>query len=158
MMDLNGLLQQYYDIVQQLKSLEERKNELREQIRSAVQQQGCFAATTIGETTVNASVRTSVKVDYDEAGLRKRLGDRFHLILAPDPRKVGKHLAELRPALEPFLDTIGSVSPELVAQQIGEGALTIHDFAGLFKKEQKSTLIVKMVPAAQQPGPTTNNK
>lgn len=151
MADLNQLLAQYHDIIQQLKQLEEKKNSLREEIRELVQRAGGPVSMMIGDTQVNARVVTSVKVDYDEAGLRERLGDRFRSILALDAKKVRRHLDELQPVLEPYLDTIGSVSQERVAEQITSGRMSPTEFAGLFKKEHKSTLYVQMHSAASPP-------
>ncbi len=145
MNDLNQLLAQYYDIVQQLRQLEEQKAELRKEITAAVSVQGGSAALTIDGTTVSATVRRSIRVEYDEAGLRARLGERFQRIVAPDPKKVNKHLDELHSALTPYLDTIGSVSRDLVAEEIEAGNLSKDDFAGLFTKEQKDMLVVKMI-------------
>jgi hypothetical protein len=71
---------------------------------------------------------------------------RIRDILAPDATKVRKHLTDIASALEPFLDTIGSVSRERVAQCIQAGKLSVEDFAGLYKKEQKSNLVVRIVP------------
>jgi uncharacterized protein (UPF0335 family) len=148
MADVSQLLAQYHDIIQQLKQLEDEKTSLREEIRELVQRAGCPVSTMIGDTRVNARVVTSVKVDYDEAGLRERLGDRFRSILVVDAKKVRRHLDELQPVLEPYLDTLGSVSQERVAEQITTGRMSSSEFAGLFKKEHKSTLYVQMQSAS----------
>ena len=150
MADLSQLLAQYQNIVQQLKQLEEEKNSLREEIRVMVQRAGGPVSTVIGDTRINARVVSSVKVEYDETGLRERLGDRFRSLLAADAKKVRQHLDELQPVLEPYLDTIGSVSQERVADQIKAGRMTPAEFAGLFKKEHKSTLYVQMQSATRE--------
>ena len=102
--------------------------------------------TVIGDTCLRAAVRTSTVVDYDEEGLRLRLGPRYKTVLEPDIKKIRKNLAELQPVLEPHLDTIGSVSRDLVQQNILSGELSSADFAGLFSKREKNVLYVKMFP------------
>ena len=143
MPELRQLLREYDEVSQQLERLEARKKMLREAISAAMGRQDAAITLAIGDTVVRANVRTSVTVKYDEAGLRQRLGSRFRLILDPDVKKLRAHMQEIRPALEPFLDTVGSVSRELVRQAIERGQLTNSDFAGLYEKQTKKTLIVR---------------
>ncbi len=154
MSDLNQLLTEYCGIVRQLQDLEDKKNELRQEIRELVHQQGNPVSLLVGNTRVNARVVTTVKIDYDEAGLSERLGARYRSILVPDVKKVRHHLAELRPVLEPYLETIGSVSPERVAEQIESGVMAKEEFTGLFTKEHKSTLYVQVNAAESQLPPS----
>jgi hypothetical protein len=146
MSELSRLLEEYHKLVRQLERLNERKSQLREEIRERVLRRESPASITVGDIEVRAFVRSATNVQYDEDALRQRLGNRYFSILDPDPKKIRQHLPELRPALEPLLEKIGSVSRERVAQQIKAGELSAQDFAGLYKKSEKHTLIVKLVP------------
>ena len=145
------LLEEYYAIVQQIKTLQERKEEMRKAIAEQVSRSGTEQSIVIGDTCLRAAVRTSTVVDYDEEGLRLRLGQRYTSVLEPDIKKIRKNLAELQPVLEPHLDTIGSVSRDLVQQNILAGELSSADFAGLFSKKEKKVLYVKMFPVTPPP-------
>ena len=144
MSDLNELLREYHELFLELQRLEEKKTMLREAISAAIQRRGMPASLALGTTVIRAQVKTTVTVKYDEDGLRERLGDRIHLILDPDAAKIRRHLSELRSALEPFLDTVGSVSRTLVQKAIEEGLLKPSVFAGLYEKQQKNTLFVRV--------------
>jgi hypothetical protein len=147
MSDLPHLLRQYHSLVLELQQLEAKKQQLRASITEQMQRQGRPASIIVGDTEVRAILKTSVTVTYNEDGLRQRLGERYRTILTPDPRKIRAQLADLQPVFEPYLDTIGSVSRDLVAQKVQSGTLSAQDFAGLYTKVEKHTLYVKMAPA-----------
>jgi hypothetical protein len=145
MSDLNELLTEYHRLVLQVRELEEKKKSLRQEITTRIQGRE-FAAVQTGDHEVRATLATSTFVQYDEEGLRQRLGNRFRFILDPDPKKIQQHLPELRPVLEPFLDTIGTVSRERVKQAIEMNLLSSDDFTGLFEKETRTRLTIRLVP------------
>lgn len=134
MTDLNILLQEYHTVMEEMERLKLRKAQLREAIADRVGA-GSSASLWVGETEVQPVVRTSTTVHYNEEALRRKLGDRVRLILNPDTKRIRKHFSEIRPVLEPFLDRIGSVSRDLVAEHIKSGEFSIQDFSGLCTKE-----------------------
>lgn len=150
--ELADLLRQYRELTGEMARLEAEKVRLREAIKTRVQQQGRPASIVMGDARIGARVKTSTTVTYDEEGLRRRLGERFRAILAPNVTKMRDHMEEVRPLVEPILDKIGSVSRERVQQAIESGCLKSEDFAGMFKKERKEVLYVRMEP--MENGPT----
>ena len=96
----------------------------------------------------------SAVFEYDEPVLRERLGARFASILAPDIKKIRRHLADLAPVLAPALDTIGSPSPDRVRAAVEQGIVKKEEFAGAFEKTIRRTVAVTRVrPDADPSGP-----
>ena len=156
MSQLTQLLQQYRELAAQLAQLETHKRQLRDTIQTLIQQEGKPVSVILGDVRIRARVKTSVKVTYDEEGLRRRLGDRCRMVLEPDVTKMRDHMKDIRPLLDPVIDKIGSVSRELVQHAIESGTLRSEDFAGLFDEEIRETLYIHIDPmengSPHQPG------
>ena len=127
-----------------LKELREQRYQLREKLKSCLNQQGKdFCDLKVSGADYNLRIKRRQVVDYKEDALRERLGDeRYRKILAPDINKIKKQLDDLEDALAAHLDLIGSPSPALVHKAVKKGLMTYKDFAGLFSKESKETLYV----------------
>jgi hypothetical protein len=85
-------------------------------------------------------------VTYDEAKLQQRLGDRYAAILAPDPKKIRKHLGEVTPLLAPILPLVGSPDPERVKAALEGGSVTKAEFVGAFEKTERHCIVVSSTP------------
>jgi len=86
--------------------------------------------------------RETTEVEYDEILLRARLGDRYHAILTPDIAKIKRELPHLNSALEPFLPSIGSPSPDKVRAAIASGIMKKEEFDGAFTKSTRRVFSV----------------
>ncbi len=150
--ELDATLREYQENERKLDALTQEKQRLRERIQRLLRATGkaCHNAT-LGDEQLLVSLKTRTDVQYDEERLRRKLGDRYHLILEPDVKKVRRHLGALRTALSPYLDRIGSPSRELVRKRILSGELAQGDFHGTFEKTEKTTLYVKKRPAGGTP-------
>ena len=84
-------------------------------------------------------------VEYDEAVLRERLGDRYSAVLAPDIRKLKRALPEIAPLLSSALDRIGTPAPDRVRAAIDQGLVRKEEFAGAFRKTTRRSVAVARV-------------
>ena len=150
--ELETVLHEYRENERKLDALTEEKQRLRERIQRLLRAMGkaCYDAT-LGDEQLVLSLKTRTEVQYDEERLRQKLGQRYHLILEPDVKKIRRSLSALRTALSPYLDRIGSPSRELVRKRILSGELAQEDFQGTFEKTEKTTLYVKKRPAGGPP-------
>jgi hypothetical protein len=150
---LEELLQRYDAVLQQLDALQDQKNELRQEIQQRLLAAGRAGAEIESDGKVlKATVRTRRVVEYDQALLRERLGERYRLVLAPDMRKIKANLEAVEPLLGPVIEECGSPSQDRVRDAIESGALQREDFRGAFSSEDRSTLYVRRVsPRAAAP-------
>ena len=107
--DLAATLKRYLELQQEEQRLREEKAALQEKLANhmAGQQLTCWYPELEGQPLKVRCTATTV-VEYDEATLKARLGPRYAAVLAPDVRKIRRHMAELDAALAPVLDLIGS--------------------------------------------------
>jgi len=142
--ELEATLREYQGNERKLDALTEEKQRLRERIQRLLRAMGkaCYDAT-LGDEQIMLSLKTRSEIQYDEETLRRKLGQRYHLILEPDIKKIRRSLGALRTALGPHLDRIGSPSRELVRKRVLSGELAQQDFEGTFEKTEKTTLYVK---------------
>jgi len=146
--ELEKTLSRYLEIQQEERRLAEEKNRLREVLMAHMDRTGrnfWFPVLAGQELKVRYSSTTQVR--YDEELLRQRLAERYVRVLAPDPRKVREHLAEVEPCLEPVLAIIGSPTPDKVRAAILAGVVAKEEFRGAFEKSLKRLLVVSRARA-----------
>ncbi len=149
---LEGLLRRYDRILEQIEALERDKRALREQIQEAMGEAASpRAEVELGGRTLRATIRRSEQVVYDEELLRERLGDRYRLVLAPDPRRIRAHLDEVAPLLEPVLELCGKPSPERVRAAIEGGTLRREEFRGAFERRERTSLTIRRLAPRDDP-------
>ncbi len=137
------LLKAYEAIQQEEKALHERKSALREKLVETMRERNAAEwLPRVDGRLFKVRYRHAITIDYDEDTLRHRLGDRYRQVLAPDPRKLRAHLAEVAPLLEPQLDVVGSPSPEKVKAAIDAGVVSADEFKGAFEKTEKHYITV----------------
>jgi hypothetical protein len=141
--ELRDVLIEYEGIQREEKTLSERKAALKEKLAKHMQSQNAAEwMPEIDGRLFKVRYRHATTVEYDEETLHQRLGDRYRLVLGPDPRKVRRHLDEIAPLLEPCLDIIGSPVPHKVKEAITAGVVKADEFRGAFKKTEKDYITV----------------
>jgi len=154
--ELAAALRRYLELQQAEQRLRAEKAALQEQLAGhmAGQRLTYWYPVLDGQPLKVRSVATAV-VEYDEAALRARLGPRYTAILAPDLKKLRRHLPELGAALAPVLDLVGAPAPDRVKAAIAQGLVRAEDFAGAFTKTVKRQFAVSRVqpdaPATSRP-------
>ena len=141
------------EVEQALAQLNEERTFLRERIAELMVDAGQTQRDTLvdGQPVV-FRVQTRRKVRYDETKLSQRLGDRYRRILAPDAKKIRKHVDELGSVLAPHLELIGSPTPDRVQAAIAEGVVSADEFRGAFRKETARSLYMRRL-AGKKSGP-----
>ena len=81
-------------------------------------------------------------VEYNEAVLRERLGERYASILAPDIRKIRRCLPEIAPLLTPVMDKVGAPAADRVRAAVEQGLVRKEEFAGAFQKTTRRLVAV----------------
>lgn len=149
--ELRDVLIEYERIQQAEKALSERKTALKEILAKHMQALGAAEwMPEIDGRQFKIRYRHATTVEYDEETLRRRLGDRYRLVLGPDPRKLRRHLDEIAALLEPGLDVIGSPVPDKVKEAIASGAVKAEEFKGAFKKTEKDYITVSQPSLPQR--------
>ncbi|MCX6996605.1 MAG: hypothetical protein NTV49_05855 [Kiritimatiellaeota bacterium] len=152
--ELAATLKRYLELQQEEQRLREEKTVLQEKLANHMaglrltywypELEGQPLKVRCTETTV---------VEYDETTLKARLGPRYAAVLAPDPRKIRRHLPELSATLAPVMDLIGSPTADRVKTAIAQGLVSTEDFAGAFTKTTKRLVAV----AKAKPGGAVQN-
>lgn len=138
------LLARYSEIEQKLAALNEEREQIRTQIKSHLLGTGRhFLVAHQPNESFEIEVKHRVNVTYDEAKLKQRLGERYRLILEPDLKKLRQNLPQLKPALTPYLELIGSPTKERVQEKITSGEMQLDDFRGAFEKTSVDTLYIR---------------
>ena len=136
-------LRRYIEVQKQEQQLREEKSQLQSALAEHLERQGVtlWFPEVDGQKLKVRYTRTVV-VEYDEEKLRHRLGDRYATLLAPDWRKVRRHLDEVAPALAPFLSLVGSPVPEKVRDAVEHGVVRKEEFDGAFCKSVRRLVAV----------------
>ena len=141
---LPDLIAELDALEEQLEQLGERKAELRTAIADTMAASGLDNyQTAIGDRPIRVRITRQTKVDYDEDLLRERLGDRYTLLLEPDPTRIRKNMDVVEPLRDPVLDVVGAPSRERVEQLVRDGTIQAGEFSGAFSKEVRTTLYVR---------------
>jgi hypothetical protein len=144
--ELAQVLRRYLQIQAEEQKLKEEKASLQEKLAqhmTANDLKHWFPE--VDNLALKIRCQQDVAVEYDEPALKERLGARFRSILAPDWRKIRRHLADLQSTLDPMLETIGSPTPDRVRFAIEQGIVKKEEFAGAFKKTTRRTVAVSRV-------------
>lgn len=142
--DVERVLSRYLEIQAEQRRLNEEKGQLREALIAHLRDlRGRYWFPVVGGQKLMVSRQRSVDIDYDEALLQQRLGERYVRILKPDPRKLRRRLDDVAPYLEPVLAEIGSPHPERVRAAIESGVVTKEDFRGAFAKTVRHRVSVR---------------
>ncbi len=148
---LQALLQEYRQVESEIAAMEEERQSLRERIRELMTAAGKdHLSLTVGDETVFLVLEKRTDITYHEDLLRQRLGDQYAEILEPDPRKLRRVPAEMREALLPFLDQVGSPSRERIRAAIERGVIPQSAFKDAFEKTQRTILYVKKQPPREK--------
>ena len=146
--ELRELLVELRQIQQRIEAMERDKADVRAKIQTLLEQLGHDDSyVRLDHGPVGLKLKTQEKVDYDEAVLSDRLGDRYRHILVPDLKKVRRHIDDVGVLLEPKLDLIGTPSRDRVEEAIREGLVDASEFRGAFRKTTKTTLYVSKLLA-----------
>ncbi len=141
---LQKLIIEYRVIEKKIDSLAQQKQALREKLQTLMTQSGqTYHQTALDEERVIIKIVPRTEIRYDEALLRDRLGDQYRMVLEPDLKKIKSHLPQITPALEPYIEAIGSPSRDRIKDLITTGLLMKEDFKGAFRKIDKSIMFVK---------------
>ncbi|OPZ25120.1 MAG: hypothetical protein BWZ02_02595 [Lentisphaerae bacterium ADurb.BinA184] len=151
--EVQAVLERYLAIQDEMRALGEEKSALQDKVREAMAglpDRIWFPA--VGQTRLKITYHEVTEITYDEERLRQRLGERYRLILKPDPRKIARHLDAVVDLLEPALDTVGSPDRDKVRAAIASGAVTAAEFAGAFTKSVVRRVAVMRRREDGQPG------
>ena len=141
--EMSAVLKEYEEIQREEKALKERKAALKDKLAAHMQTLNTKEWTPdIEGRPFKVRYRETVVINYDEAALRQRLGERYRHVLGPDLRKLRHHLDEVAPLLEPRLDIIGSPVPDKVKTAIAAGLVSAEEFKGSFEKTEKQYITV----------------
>lgn len=144
---LQVLLQEYRQVEDEIAAMEEERQGLRARIMELLAAAGKdHASVTVGDETLFLVLEKRSEITYNEPLLRERLGDKYPEILDPDPRKLRRYPPEMREALLPFLEQIGSPSRDRIRAAIERGDVSQAAFEGAFQKNRKTILYVKKRP------------
>ena len=142
--ELDRLTAQLEVVEQQLKQLAEDKQQIRDRITELLLLLGTDKLQVdLDDCSVNLKLTRRVRVQYDEQVLQQRLGDRYRSILAPDMKRMRKHMGEIEHLLEPAMDLIGAPSRDRVELCVQAGTMSVSDFVGAFDKQTTTTLYVR---------------
>lgn len=158
--DLAQVLRRYLEIQCETQRLREEKERLQVKLGEYLRQRKLSAwYPDLDGQSLKVKYQETPIVEYDEAGLSLRLGERYAAILEPDLRKIRRNLSALGSVLAPMLTTIGSPTPERVRAAIESGVVQKDEFAGLFKKSLKqSVAVMRLQPdAASDSGNAKNS-
>jgi hypothetical protein len=141
--ELGKTLARYLEIQQEERRLAEEKNRLRDVLAAHMDKMGrSLWFPIVAGQELKVRYNSVPQVLYNEELLRQRLGERYVRILAPDPKKLREHLAEIEPDLEPLLPLIGSPTPDKVRAAVEAGVVAKEEFRGAFEKSLKRILAV----------------
>jgi hypothetical protein len=150
--EMAGALRRYLQIQVEEQRLREEKSGLQETLgRHMAQRRIEYWFPEVDGQALKVRCHEAIAIEYDEEALRRRLGERYLSILAPDIRKLRRCLADVGPALAPFLDKVGSPAPEKVRAAVERGVVQTSEFAGAFQKTTRRTVAVARV--RPDPGP-----
>ncbi len=142
--DLQALLREYRQVEAEIDAMEADRQSLRLRIQEVMTAAGHDTeSVTVDDETLFLVLEHRSEISYQEDTLRERLGEKYIGILDPDPRKLRRCPPEVRVALEPYLDRIGSPSRQRIRQAIETGALQASLFEGAYEKKRKTILYVK---------------
>lgn len=153
--ELQAVLKEYSKLQGEERAIRERKSEL--QALLAAHMQSLNAAEwlpTVDGQLYKVRYRKSVRVDYDEALLSERLGDRYAALLRPDIKKMRAQLDALEPHLKDALDLIGSPDPGKVKAAIESGLASTEEFKGAFEKKETVQVSVTRLHVDPQSAPS----
>ncbi len=98
--ELQAILTEYRMIEKELEYLEQKKQALREKIRSLLEGEGrTHYFLVVDNEPAILDLRQHTEVRYNEALLQQRLGPRYARILSPDLKKIRQHLQEITGSL-----------------------------------------------------------
>lgn len=142
--EIERTLARYLAIQAEEWRLKDEKAQLRDALLAHLAgMQDRFWFPVVGGQKLMITPRRRTAIEYDEALLRRRLGDRYPRILKPDPKKLRKHLDEIEPHLAPVLSLVGSPHPDRVRAAVLSGVVTKEEFQGAFRKELKASITVR---------------
>ncbi|MGE5842889.1 MAG: hypothetical protein ACM335_11455 [Deltaproteobacteria bacterium] len=144
--EVETVLRRYLQIQAEEQKLKEEKTVLREKIgQHMADLRMKYWYPKIDGQAVKVRYNETTTIEYNEAILHDRLGDRYLAILAPDVRKIRASLDKLESLFTPVLSRIGSPSPEKIRLAIENGTVSKESFAGAFKKTVKRFVAVGKV-------------
>lgn len=150
--EMAGALRRYLQIQTEEQRLRDEKSALQETLaRHMAQRRLAYWFPEVDGQALKVRSHETTTIEYNEDVLRERLGPRYSAILAPDIRKLRRCLAEVGPALAPFLDKVGSPSAEKVRSAVQQGLVQTGEFAGAFKKTTRRTVAVMRSKPDQAP-------
>ncbi len=133
--ELRVVLKEYESLQEQERYIRERKGELQQRLAEHMKSlRASVWMPSVEGNLYKVLYRKSMRVDYDEALLSERLGNRYRSLLRPDIKKIRAHLDAVEPQLQTVLDLVGSPDPEKVKEAVEAGVVTTDEFKGAFKK------------------------
>ena len=141
--EIEGALKRYLEIQHEEQRLKQEKTDLQEEIggyMAGLDKKYWYPV--IEGQTLKVRYRETSVIEYNEAVLRDRLGERYSAILAPDLRKIRLHLSEIDSLFTPVLSLVGTPEPEKVRWAIETGIVNKGEFTGAFKKTVKRYVAV----------------
>jgi hypothetical protein len=150
--EIESALKRYVEIQHEEQRLKDEKTMLQEKIsRYMVGLEKKYWYPVIDAQTLKVRYRETSVIEYNEAVLRDRLGERYSAILAPDLRKIRLHLSEIESLFTPVLSLVGTPEPERVRAAIETGIVNKDEFAGAFKKTTKRYVAVSKARSGDLP-------
>ena len=144
--DLAATLKRYLELQQEEQRLREEKGVLQEKLANYMAgQRLTYWYPDLEGLPLKVRCTAITMVEYDEPALKARLGARFAAILAPDLRKIRRHLPQLEATLAPVMDLIGAPAADRVRVAIEQGLVAKEEFAGAFTKTTRRLVAVARV-------------
>lgn len=140
---MEEILERYLEIQQLASELQREKKELQEELGKRLEgKEGEVFVEEVKGNPVRIRRKRVTTVNYDEETLGERLGERYLLILRPDPKKMRREMDRIEPLLDSALDLIGSPDPDRVRAAIEAGRIEAREFAGAFSKTTSTRISV----------------
>ena len=146
--EIKTALARYLEIQRQDHELQEEKARLQKILSGHLSKfTDGFWFPVVDGTELKVRYVRDTEIEYDEALLRSRLGEKYKCLLKPDMRKIRQHLPELENILSPVLDKVGTPDRDKVRAAISNGTVKKEDFSGAFRKETRTRLaVMKLQP------------
>ncbi len=151
---LQALLGEYRQVEREIEAMDEERQALRNQIMAQMKAAGTdnLSLTVDGEPLFLV-LEQRTEIVYNESLLRERLGDKYMDILDVDPRKLRRAPPDMRDAVAPFLEAVGSPSRQRIRAAVETKDIPQSAFDGAFEKRRKTILYVKKRPPSSTPAP-----
>lgn len=141
--EIEQVLVRYVELQAQERAIQEEKSNLQKKLKEHIAPTGATVwFVEVSGEAMKVTCKTRTIVEYDEASLRERLGERYIGLLSPDPGKIRRHMDEIAPYLEPVIEKVGSTDPEKVKAAIEAGSVSPEEFRGAYTKTDRSMVAV----------------